>query len=226
MFELPIFPLNTVLFPGMPMRLHIFEDRYRLMMQHVINTNQTFGVSLIKTGTEAYGPLAVPYNVGCTARVVQVEPLEDGRFNLTVVGDERYQVLRMGSNEPYLMAFVESMPLSAHQNLDVLRGARLLRDRLLRYLSLLARHSELEGENLDVHIDLSHLELPDDPMMLIYLSAALLQLPANEKQPLLETNTAAALLDQVQRLYRRELAVLPALIDINEEDARSAAWAN
>lgn len=226
MFELPLFPLNTVLFPGMPMRLHIFEDRYRLMMKRVIETNQTFGVNLIKSGSEAYGPVAVPYEVGCTARVVQVEPLEDGRLNLTVVGDERFHVLRMGTSEPYLMAFVESLPLNAHHTLDVVRGARLLRDRLLRYLSLLAQHSDLEGENLDIQVDLSHLDLPDDPMMLIYLSAALLQLPATEKQPLLEVNTAAALLDQVQRLYRRELAVLPSLMGIGEEEARSAAWVN
>ena len=50
MFELPIFPLNTVLFPGMPLRLHIFEHRYLSMMKHVLETNHTFGVCLIKTG--------------------------------------------------------------------------------------------------------------------------------------------------------------------------------
>ena len=226
MFEIPLFPLNTVLFPGMPLRLHIFEERYQLMTKRVIETNQIFGVNLIKSGSEAFGPLAVPYEIGCTARVVQVDPLEDGRFNITVVGDERFHVLRMGSSEPYLMAFVESMPLSAHHTLDVVRGAHLLRDRLLRYLALLARHADLEGENLDLQIDLTHLELPDDPMLLIYLSAALLQLPASEKQPLLEINTAAALLDQVQRLYRRELALLPPLMEINEDEARSAAWGN
>lgn len=226
MFELPLFPLNTVLFPGMPMRLHIFEERYRLMMKRVIETNQTFGVNLIKSGSEAYGPLAVPYEIGCTARVLEVEPLEDGRMNLTVVGDERFHVLRMGVSQPYLMAFVESLPLDAHHTLEVVRGARLLRERLMRYLRLLARHSEADVENLEFPVDLSHLELPDDPMLLIYLSASLLQIPAVEKQPLLEVNTAAGLLHQVQRLYRRELAVLPPLMEITEDDARSAAWVN
>jgi Lon protease-like protein len=228
MFELPLFPLNTVLFPGMPLRLHIFEERYRLMIKRVIETNQTFGVNLIKKGAEAFGPVAEPFEIGCTARVVQVEQLDDGRINLTVVGDERFHVLRLGNSDPYLTAFVESMPLNAHHTLDVVRGARVLRDRLLRYLDLLARHSESgePGEELELDFDINHIDLPEDPMMLIYLSAALLQVPANEKQSLLEANTAAALLEQVQRLYRRELAVLPPLMEVDEEAARNAAWTN
>ncbi len=208
------------------MRLHIFEERYRLMMKRVIETNQTFGVNLIKSGSEAYGPLAVPYAIGCTARVLEVEPLEDGRMNLTAVGDERFHVVRMETSRPYLMAFVESLPLETHHTLEVVRGARLLRERLLRYLSLLATHTDPDSDSLDLPFDLSHLDLPDDPMMLIYLAASLLQIPAVEKQPLLEANTAAELLRRVQILYRRELAVLPPLQKFSEDDARNAAWVN
>lgn len=243
MYELPIFPLNTVLFPGMPLRLHIFEERYKQMMQRVMQTNQTFGVSLIKSGSEVLGPLAEPYPTGCTARIIQVEPLEDGRMNLTAVGDERYRIVRVGNPQPYMVAFVQSAPLDSHLSMEVVRGAHVLRARLERYLELLAEHAaitdmseagategmeseEQDEEAGDLQHDLSQLQLPDDPMMLIYLSAALLQLPAIEKQPLLEADSAALLLQKLQRLFRRELAVLPPLMHITDEDARTAAWAN
>jgi Lon protease-like protein len=177
---------------------------------------------------EALGPLALPYPIGCTARVIQVEPLEDGRINLTVVGDERFKILHTGNALPYLSAFVESLPLKSHHSLEVVRGTHLLRKRVTSYLSLLAQITENEDEveNLDLHFDLTDLQLPDDPMMLIYLAAALLQVPPNEKQPLLEADTAAKLLEHIQRLYRRELAVLPAVITTSEDQARSSAWAN
>ncbi len=228
MFELPLFPLNTVLFPGMPLHLHVFEDRYRLMIKHVLQTNHTFGVNLIKQGAEALGPLPEPFEMGCTARVVQVETLEDGRLNLRVVGDERYRILRMGAGQPYLTAYVESTPLKAHHTLDVVRGARVLRDRLVKYLALLAKFAEHDqnDENLHLDMDLTGMQLPEDPMMLIYLSAALLQIPAGEKQPLLEADTAALLLDQLQRLFRRELAVLPPLLDVSEDEAKLSTLLN
>jgi uncharacterized protein len=228
MYELPIFPLNTVLFPGMPLQLHIFEERYRAMMQKVMQTNHIFGVNLIKSGVEAKGPLALPHDVGCTARVVQVEPLADGRLNMTVVGDERYKILRMGNADPYLMAFVESTPLESHHSLDVVKGAKSLRSRVVKYLAMLSQYIENEGENseIDSNLNLTELQLPDEPMMLIYLAASLLQVPSEEKQPLLESETAALLLEKVQRLYRRELAVLPPLLEVSEEQAQVSAWVN
>jgi uncharacterized protein len=228
MFELPIFPLNTVLFPGMPLRLHIFEDRYKLMMKRVMETNHTFGVCMIRSGQEANGPMADPYTIGCTARVIQTEPLADGHINMTVIGDERFHILRTGSTLPYMSAFVESLPLKSHHTIDVVRGTHVLRRRVNRYLALLARitDNEDEAENLDLNFDLTDLQLPEDPMMLIYLSAALLQVPPAEKQPMLEADTATLLLQHVQRIYRRELAVLPVLIDVSADQARGSAWVN
>lgn len=228
MFELPLFPLHTVLFPGMPLRLQVFEDRYRVMVHQALKTNQTFGVNLIKNGAEALGPLPEPYAVGCTARIVQIDGQEDGRINLTVVGDERFRILRMGAGQPYLTAYVESAPLKTHQTLEVVRGVRALRNHVTRYLALLTRLTQVDkahGE-LDLDLDLRDLQLPDDPMMLIYLSAALLQIPAVEKQAILEADTAAQLLDSVQRLCRRELCVLPPMLATNEDDAKDSAWMN
>jgi Lon protease-like protein len=226
MFELPLFPLNTVLFPGMPVRLHIFEERYLAMLQKVIQTNRTFGVNLIKKGAEAMGPLPEPFEIGCTARIVEMQENETGGYELTVVGDERFRILHMGAAQPYLTAFVESAPLQAHHTLEVVRGARLLRTRLMRYLALLARHVDDQKSNLEMEVDLTSLQLPDDPLMLIYLAAALLQVPAIEKQPLLEASTANLLLNKVQHLYRRELAILPPMFEVGEEQARTSAWVN
>lgn len=198
------------------------------MFKRVLSTNQTFGVALIKRGDEALGPLAEPYMVGCTARVVKVDPMENGEFDLTVVGDERFRILHSGLTDPYMTAYVESTPLMAHHTLDVVRGARVLRARLVRYLALLARFAEHDSEEtgLQMNVDLTNLQMPDDPMMLIYLSAALLQIPPNEKQPLLEAETATQLLKQVQRMYRRELAVLPSQLEISDEDSKIAAMMN
>ncbi len=213
----------------MPLHLHIFEERYRLMIQHVLKTNHTIGVSLIKSGEEALGPLPEPHQTGCTARIMQVEPLEDGHFNLTVIGDERFHIIRMGVGQPYLTAFAESTPLKSHHTMEVVRGAHGLRDRLVKYLSLLVSHVGKEGEdetNIQIDFNLAEIQLPEDPMLLIYLSAALLQLPPAEKQPLLEADTAGVLLEKVQRMYRRELAVLPPLLQISPDEARGLAEVN
>ncbi len=226
MFELPIFPLNTVLFPGMPVRLHIFEPRYQEMFQHVMTTNRTFGINLIKKGQEALGPLPEPYETGCTARISGIEKLDDGTFNATVIGDERYRILRLGAGQAYMTAFVESAPLQAHHTLEVVRGVHSLRPRLVRYLAMLAKYVNEEEAAADIDVDLTGLQLPEDPMMLLYLAAALLQIPAIEKQPLLEADTAALLLSKANSLYRRELALLPPLAEVTEEQARVSAWVN
>ena len=93
MLDLPLFPLNTVLFPGMPLSLHIFEDRYKRMIGECIDSGNPFGVVLIKRGQEANGPLAEPHEIGCTARIIEVEPLSEGRMNIVVLGQKRFRIL-------------------------------------------------------------------------------------------------------------------------------------
>ncbi len=78
MFEIPLFPLNTVLFPGTPIHLHIFEERYKQMINLCLQEQRPFGVVLIRNGMEALGPLAEPFHIGCTAEIAHVERLEDG----------------------------------------------------------------------------------------------------------------------------------------------------
>ena len=89
---LALFPLNTVLFPGMPLPLHIFEERYKIMIGRCIDEDRPFGVVLIQSGTEVGNP-AVPHVVGTTALIAAVKRLEDGRMNLIAVGQERFRSL-------------------------------------------------------------------------------------------------------------------------------------
>ncbi len=202
MYELPLFPLNTVLFPGMPLRLHIFEPRYRMMLRRCIAEQRPFGVALIARGQEAGGPPAEPFSIGTTARVADVEPLEDGRFNLTALGEERFRILALERDQPYLVGQVEGLLMERPHSLAAQRQARQLGPWVQAYLRLLVQ------ANQSLAADLATLQLPEDPLGLVYWAATLLQIPAIEKQPLLEAASAADLLAQVARLYRRETALL------------------
>jgi len=104
--ELPLFPLNTVLFPGAYLPIHVFEERYRLMIGRCLEEGLPFGVVLIRAGREVGGP-AVPYSVGTTARIRRVQRLEDGRLNILAQGERRFRILQVRQQEPYPLAEVE-----------------------------------------------------------------------------------------------------------------------
>lgn len=216
---MPIFPLNTVLFPGMPLNLHIFESRYRLMINQLMNQDPTFGVVLIKRGLEAHGPLAEPHQIGTRVRIVKVDPLPQGHFNITVVGEQRFRVKSLCQEQPYLTAETEDYPIDFKRPLDVYRRIRFLRNHVQYYLRTVNRLD-------DVGLDLEQLEMPDDPFTLIFLAASLLQIPAHEKQPALCAQSAFEIITIVERLYRRENAVLRNLIDITAEQAQNYALLN
>ena len=131
--ELPLFPLNTVLFPGAELPLHIFEPRYREMIGECIDREQPFGVALIERGPEV-GEGAVPHAVGCTAQITGVERLEDGRMNVVCVGQSRFRILSTSSARPYLMGEVEL--LEDADSAEAERAAALVRERYLRFVQL------------------------------------------------------------------------------------------
>lgn len=219
MYELALFPLYTVLFPGMPLHLHIFESRYRLMIKGCLERNQPFGVVLIRKGDEAMGSLAEPYITGCTARIAHTQHQRDGTLDLTVLGEERFRILELDYKEPYLLGKVETWLLEHPHTLQLLRKLPPLKQQVVSYLRLVA---PLVGDEMD----LAGLQLPDEPLMLVYLAASLLQLPPNEKQPLLEAETANQLVADVMRLYGREICLLPRLSKISQKDSSRAAEMN
>ena len=220
MYKLALFPLNTVLFPGIPIQLHIFEPRYRMMMRRCLDTQQPFGVVCIHHGLEANGPLAEPFQIGCTARINQVEPLADGRMNLTALGEDRFRVLSFSYDQPYLEGEVESLPLEQPHSIEIMRGVRRLSWKVSQYLQLI-RQSDPNSE-----LDLAQIHLPEDPLALLNLSAALLQVPAAEKQPLLEVVYAREMLALLERLYRRELVMLKSFLRQDQPSPDQTVWLN
>ncbi|MGL5034474.1 MAG: LON peptidase substrate-binding domain-containing protein, partial [Microcystaceae cyanobacterium] len=100
--ELPLFPLpEVVLFPGRPLPLHIFEFRYRMMMNTVLEDDRRFGVLMVDPTT---GEVA---NVGCCAEVVRCQRLPDDRLKMLTVGQQRFRVLEYVREKPYRVAMVE-----------------------------------------------------------------------------------------------------------------------
>ena len=203
--ELPLFPLNTVLFPGTPITLHIFEPRYLELMELCEQTQQPFGVVLIQEGQEALGPLATPHPIGCTAEIARVERLPDGRMNILAVGVERFEIHQLDyDKESYLVGQVELLPLVDPDPARIDRAGQRLRPWVERYLAVLGRVAE------DASFD--PMRLPHDPLALGYLAAALVQIPTDQKQTLLAANEPVDLLANIRTIYRREVALLNAII--------------
>ncbi|NWG15026.1 MAG: LON peptidase substrate-binding domain-containing protein [Chloroflexi bacterium] len=216
MHEIPLFPLNTVLFPGMLLRLHIFEERYRVMIARCRQTGEPFGVALIQEGQEVGGP-AEPHLVGCTAYITQVETLADGRMNITVVGHERFQIHALKHDQPYLVGLIEGYPLAKPISEGVEDISQALRAWVRRYLQVLSQASETP---LDMQ------ELPSDWQKLAYLASFLIQLPPAQKQDLLVINRAEELLNRLRTLYRREVTLLQTMLVPHEEESIGPFSAN
>ncbi len=210
MFDLPIFPLNTVLFPGMPLHLHIFEERYKMLVETCLNSDRRFGVVLIESGVEAFGPLPEPCKVGCVARILEMAPLSEGRMNLVVVGQERFQIQSLDQiTKPYLIGKLDSYPLEIEAPQEIQITAERLRSRLQRYVQLLIQMRDQQQ---------APEPLPEDPELLAYLAAILLQVPIKEKQALLEVESAEALYSTLNDIFDRELALLRAMLGESSRD--------
>jgi Lon protease-like protein len=208
MNELPLFPLNTVLFPGMPLKLHIFEERYKLMINRCYTSGEPFGVALIRKGQEV-GSSADPFLVGCTAAITEMEPLPGGHMNIVAVGVERFQIRSLKHDQPYLVGLVDWYPME-NENPDALAQAgRHLRPWVSRYLQILAEAS-------DTTLDVDH--LPADSLRLAYLASYLLQIPPSQKQNLLAMDNAAQLIDHLHSVYRREVTLLRAMLTARESE--------
>jgi hypothetical protein len=212
--RLPVFPLGTVLFPGLVLPLHIFEERYRTLVRELVAQTEDqpheFGVVTLRNGWEAEAPdsgggsadepavdAAALHEVGCTAELRQVNELPDGRFDIVTVGRRRFRVLGVeAGSAPYLTAEVEWLP--EDDGTDQL--AALLAPRVLTafraYLGLLRP----DTDTLD--------EVPDDPTVLSHLVAATAQLTVDERQLLLASPDTATRLRTELKLLNREVGLL------------------
>lgn len=204
MIELPLFPLNLVLFPGMPLNLHIFEDRYKLMINECIDERKPFGVLLIANQEPDISRLAEPVRIGCTAHINQVQPLTNGRMNIVVVGKDRFRIESFHHDKTYLSGTASFYPVQHTLTHKIDQTSRQLRRYLSHYMDAL-RQTQAGIANFR--------GLPADPERLAYLAAMLLQTDVHHKQSLLEIETLPTLLQALNSAYRVETQLIDTLLN-------------
>jgi Lon protease-like protein len=202
---LPLFPLSTVLFPGMRLPLHIFEERYRLLVADLQAQPEPrrFGVIAIRKGREvgAEGVTAL-HEVGCVATVREIAPHPDGRFDLAAVGTERFRLLRVDDERPYFRGEVEPLTEETAQTGEAEAFAvNRVQAGFRAYLNALADRG---GGVISVA------DLPDEAVLLSYVVGAAMIIDLPERQSLLAAPTALDRLRLERSLLVRETAMLRA----------------
>ena len=173
---IPIFPLNTVLFPGALMPLRIFEPRYRQMLERCMAGNRRFGIALIKSGNEV-GAFATPYELGTVARIERVDEESQGSIPIIVRGVERFRTISLDHSLPYLVADVTLLEEVVDETADSAASHAL--EEVDRYIRLLLT---VRGEWHPKP------ELPSDPLELLnFVGNVLLWLSVETRQRILET---------------------------------------
>jgi Lon protease-like protein len=203
--ELALFPLNTVLFPGMPLHLHIFEPRYKQMIGECVAEKKPFGVVLIRSGQEVGDALTETHEIGTMARVTQVQRLPNGEMNIATVGQERFRIARTHTQKPYLTGVVDEYPLLLNDSAQVRGLARGLSTMMTNYLRIYAQIGDTEP---DAGIPV----LPTDPLSIAFLTAVTIKVPIDDKQALLGVPDLQTLLHVERKMLARELAILRHLV--------------
>jgi Lon protease-like protein len=196
--ELPMFPLGSVLLPSTVVPLHIFEPRYRALARHCVDGDGRLGVVLIERGSEVGGG-DVRFDVGTQARIADAVELDDGRWVMAIVGEERIRVERWLPDDPYPRAEVVSC---LEEGLG--EEARPRRDDLEAVLRrVVTARVELSEPAADLPDALSA-----DPVVATWQAVALSGLGPLDAQRVLETDDAGERLDLVLTLLREEDDVL------------------
>ncbi len=218
----PLFPLRTVLVPGLVLPLHIFEPRYRLMIRTLLEQpeeDRGFGIVAIRPGVaESDGPSAL-YDVGTMARITTAKALPDGRYDLVTVGARRFSIETLDNALPSTRARVHlhPEPVGRVDNAEQLAGTavRMLQE----YRALIAGWGVIDLADID--------NLPDDPVVLSYLVASAVVTDLPERQRLLGIVDAESRLAAVCDVLRREISVMSALPSMPAVDvAGSRCWCN
>ena len=193
---LALFPLQTVLFPGAMLPLHIFEERYKQMISRCIELKQPFGVVLIREGQEV-GDSAEPYEVGTTAAIIHALRFSDGQMYIAAEGRARFRIQQTVQRAPYLIAAVELLDdeVSIEQRVQADRLCALYEE----YRKAVTRATGAAQGLAD---------LPQDPVAMSFQLSAQLQVPHLSKQQLLEADLETRL-ESLEAALADELRFLP-----------------
>jgi Lon protease-like protein len=199
--EIPLFPLpNLVLFPNIVVPLHIFEERYKLMINGCIDRDEAFGLVLLRGGAEEETEETI-HRVGVVVRITEVERLEDGRMNIMCEGETRFRIFRFTQQTPFWKGSVQVFDEEPiHHSLE----------------SLYEQVADLYRQTGDLGNKLAgspqtELTLPESPTDLSYMVAYVLDIDSEDKQKMLEmTSTAerlqvlvAHLTESIQKLKQQ-----------------------
>ncbi|MBA3804133.1 MAG: LON peptidase substrate-binding domain-containing protein [Acidobacteria bacterium] len=190
---LPLFPLPVVLFPGVPLPLHIFEPRYRQMLEDIRARDNLFGLSYFDASASVSREFPPAGHIGCAAEVTEVETLADGRLNIITIGLIRYRVeAYLDQGDPYLLGQVSFFEDEAEDEAMLETRAQEVTDIFLR----IARAVRLLNDERAALPELPETE----PERLSFLVAAAVDLDIEIKQQLLELRSTAERLKRLSSL--------------------------
>src|SRR6187399_2845860 len=244
--EIPLFPLHTVLCPGIVLPLHIFEERYRAMTQHCLDTGEPFGVVLIRDGREVGTQgVATLAGVGAFAEIREAGRYPDGRYDLLAAATGRFAIDSVDAQkEPYLVADVTPLEDEVGDEPRAERLAAAAIRRFVRYLDLMRARDGETTEVLDIRVEIdapddepmpagppepakaaepasrADLTIPDDPTVLSYLLSGIVQVELPRRQALLEASTTVERLEALVKLLDREVMLLASRLRLFAPDPR------
>jgi len=211
---LPLFPLGAVLYPGMLLPLHIFEERYRQLIRDLLARPEPrqFGVIAIRKGRETgIDGVHSLYEIGCTATLRRVDQLEDGRFDLVTVGTQRFRLLALDQTLPYLQGEIDLLAEDAVDQVAAGPSVRAVQVAFRAYLDALT-----ERGGATVRIE----DLPAEPVLLSFVVAATMVIDLPERQGLLNEPDTVRRLNIEHALLARETAMLRATTSRPAPDLR------
>jgi Lon protease-like protein len=215
---LPLFPLGAVLYPGMLLPLHIFEERYRQLVSDLLDGAEPrrFGVIAIRKGRETgIDGVHSLYEIGCTATLRRVDQHEDGRFDIVTLGTQRFRLLRLDQTRPYLQGEVEMLAEDPVDAATAGPAVRVIQAAFREYLDALT-----EWGGATVRLE----EMPDEPELLSFIVAAAMVIDLPERQAMLAESGTLRRLAMQRALLSRETAMLRTTTSRPAPDLRNAPY--
>ena len=190
--ELPVFPLPVVLFPGVPLPLHIFEPRYRQMLKDIQISHNLFGIAYFDSSM-ADTELPAAGHVGCVAEVSEAQTLPDGRSNILTLGVIRYRIESyVERGDPYLVARVNYFEDDEEDEALLVESTREVADTFTRIAKAIRAMNDERAALPDIS--------ETDPQRLSFLVSAALEIDGEIKQQLLEMRSTSERLERLREM--------------------------